>query len=170
MAYRIRFDEDVREKRAHADAKKGGFRTIVIPRGTERVINRASLDHHRARGVKLSVLEEVPDSARSWSQEPVPQSSAPQPAPLTKLRVRDLVDAVLAAISANDVKATAEALRALLVSDLGEVVPEIPDDTLALLRAALEDLDKGRLDVHPTEFGEALGEIKNLTLPPSKRK
>lgn len=171
MVFRVRFDEDVREERAHVDPKKPGFRIVTIPKGTERTMNRASLEHHRARGRKIVVLAETPDltpfeqSAGGFAPS---TDSAVQP--LTKTRVREAVDAATAAVQARDNKALIAALKSFLTSELGDVLPDLDSDTRMLLDAALEDLQDDRFDVHPDEFAEALMVVRNMTLPPSKRK
>lgn len=176
--YRVRFVRDVQVEKAPAPGKSG-FVIETIEAGTEKTISDHSLKfwQDREQGKKIiEILGKVREGERAAPSAPKEQVIPPVPNPVTtsptKTDVRKVAESALAFLL-GDLRETgsplAEAIGLLLTPEVAELL-EVQKDTRDVLEAALEDLQRDSTLAQASETRDALDEIRNLTLPPSKRK
>jgi hypothetical protein len=156
----VRFKRDAIVERAHLDPGKGGFRHEIIPAGTIKKINYPSLRFWQDRGDFVEVLPE-PESEQIETTEDK----------TTKASVRRAVERIRSAIRESDFTAALVGLKEITSEPALNLVPELSSDSRMLLVAARDDLeDSGSLDVNEIELEEALTDVEQLLLPPSRRR
>jgi hypothetical protein len=170
--HRIKFTRAAQVERSHADKTRGGYRVDTIEAGTTMVVNDASLRFWRARDC-IEVLERVREQDRRPEPPPPPENPfaivAPSRKAPTKTSLRRAAMDAIAAIVAVDYADLAKALAVVCDEDFLTLVPDVNPDDILLLRAALEDSERGQLTVNTTELEQALRDVQALTLPPSRR-
>jgi hypothetical protein len=172
MRYRVRFIRDAQVERAHSDKKRGGFWLEIIPVGTVKEVNEASLRFWYARGA-VEIIEKLPE--RNPFELPIVDDPAPVVTRITKAEIRrqavEASNALSLLTGPIDTAALLKHLEFLTIEDVLELLPEINSDSVVVLRAALADLQAtGQMHVHPQELAEALADVEMQTRPPSMRR
>jgi hypothetical protein len=177
--YRVKFLRDFAEERAPKKPGASGFEIHTIPEGTEKTISEHSLrffeERAKASGKPIvKVLGKDRETSATAGQTTVqlvpPQTS--QTVIPTKTEIRQVAESAMKLLQ-GDLRQTAanlsEAIGLLLVPDVLELLSVQPD-TVIVLESAQEDLKAGPSLHQSQEVQDALAQIHNLTLPPSKRK
>lgn len=174
--YRVRFTRTQIVERAPPKGKSG-FINEEIPAGTIKVINEASLKFWRDRGNPIEILEtmteeQAKERANQETALPNPTPATPAPTLPTKKAIKDVADAALQFLEAGSnehAEPLAEAL-ALLASSESRQVLDYSDDTQMVLQVAIEDLKTTGTIPNVKEVADAVTDVQQLTLPPSRRR
>lgn len=166
MLYRIKFIQDVITRRAHQDGKRGGYRQETIRAGTELVVKPSSYNYWTAKGVvELIGKEEVP-SVFSLPADTVEHKG------VTKTELRDIVSSARNKLEGAFPHTASEDLRKIEIDETVEdYLKELDDDVVMLFKAAIADAaTRGEISVNAGELNEALLDVEDVLLPPSRRK
>ena len=162
--FRVKFTRAAQVEVPPALPRRTGYDIIPIPAGTEKEVNVASLRFWQARGC-VEVLGRV--------KPPVVEASEVE-TKLTKKAIGELVfplvlllETFQAVDKVPDDLAIRVALEALDLEVIEDVVNhELTADTTDILKASVADLGS----ISCLDLLDALREVYDLTLPPSRRK
>ena len=162
VKYEIEFIENAIEEKAPEDPRQGGFRKVIIAKGTKRKATKASVDFWTSRN-KIKVLGRVRDAAPALIPDPF--KIIEQPTTL------DLASVVARAVGHLERDELGELQKALLdlsaqvaPTDFENAIGSMTKDAAVVLDAALTEaverrIERGELTIHKGDLLDSLREL-----------